>query len=71
MSRYVVLRQTRQGNAEGAETWERHDEAEAASAAAAIRVTADSATGFYVALPARSFKPVNVTVETQKVVKLS
>jgi hypothetical protein len=41
----------------------------ASSPAAAIRATADD-NGVYVAVPARSWKPVTVTTETRTILKL-
>jgi hypothetical protein len=61
----------------GDEQWERVATVQASSATAAIRselidlIPRDqSHAGTYVAIPARSFKPVTVTAETQTVIKI-
>jgi hypothetical protein len=78
---YVVLRCSRAAAKIGdsqtatAETWEvvARDVA-AASAEAAIKAHSekqpDSAAGIYVAVPARSWKPSSVKVETQTIMKV-
>lgn len=51
--------------------WVETNRVDAASAEAAIRRTADlQGEGKYVAIPARSWKPISVSVETKKVVSL-
>jgi phenylpyruvate tautomerase PptA (4-oxalocrotonate tautomerase family) len=62
---YIVLREHDTG------TWIEHAQRDASSAEAALRKTlgADQ-SGTYVAVPARSWKPVTVTTETRTVLKL-
>jgi hypothetical protein len=69
---YVVLRKI--GSEEQAQPqWMEYGRAHAASSTAAIRECAgidDQGAAEYVAVPARSWKPVKVTVETKQTVKL-
>lgn len=68
MTGYVVLEQDDSG------AWRNAvPPVEAVSAEAAIRKAIDGggASSTYVAIPVRSFKPVTVTVETKRVVKLA
>jgi hypothetical protein len=69
---YVVLRQT-QDAAPGiaTETWERIVGEFRGTAEQAIKKAAKDKEGHYVAVPARSFKPVSLTTETTTRVKLS
>jgi len=70
-TRYIILRKA-EGGADkvGIESsWDIIDYADASSANAAIR-SAIKTTGHYLAVPARSWKPVKVTVEQQTVVKV-
>jgi hypothetical protein len=60
---YIVLHQASH------DTWTFHDSAEASSADAALRKSIGE-PGTYVAVPARSWKPVTVTTETRTVLKL-
>jgi hypothetical protein len=68
---YIVLRHTNAAeNTPGPPHWEVENAAvEASSADAAIRKTI-TLNGRYVAVPARSWKPVTVTTETKTVLKL-
>jgi hypothetical protein len=69
---YVILRKI--GSEEQAQPqWMEYGRAKAASSTAAIRECAgidDQGAAEYVAVPARSWKPVKVTVETKQTVKL-
>lgn len=64
MTTYIVLREIAEG-------WEEIARPEARSAAEAIRkAIGDNSNGHYVATPARSWKPLEVSVETKRTVKL-
>lgn len=65
---YALLKQNIDPNG-GGESWIRQSNVEADSARAAIQQAAGDA-GTYVAVPVRSFVPVEVTLETKTVVKL-
>jgi hypothetical protein len=64
---YIVLRQP--PGTGGPDIWENYASVEASSATDAIKKTADDG-GYYVAVPARSWKPVTVTTETKTFLKL-
>ncbi len=64
MTNYVILRLDSETS-----SWKEHGEATATSPQRAIRAIENGA-GVYTAVPARSWKPVTVTVETKTVVKL-
>jgi hypothetical protein len=67
---YIVLRRLEPGTPGAYPVqWEIAAEADAPSAAAAIRHAVDS-DGIYVAVPARSWRPVTVRTETQTVIRL-
>ena len=72
---YAVLRATGVNSSDGpgdrVRAWETIAEVEAANAQDAIRQAAKGAEGVYVAVPARSWQPVTVKVETRTVVKLT
>jgi hypothetical protein len=72
MTDYIILEcQTRTADSE--ETWGYRGHSEARSATSAIRSHLDGTetSGIFVALPARSWKPVNVKVETKTALKFS
>lgn len=65
MTQYVILRRDRdQGTADDPVGWQYHGQAEASGAERAIRSIEDLEPGAYVAVPARSWRPLIVTVET-------
>ena len=69
---YVVLKLDE--TAERGPRWIEGPTVDAASADAAIRASIDgggSATGTFVAVPARSWNPASVTTETKTVVKIA
>lgn len=74
---YVVLRRSQRALAGTDATnqnngaWEDVATIEANNATEAIRTAAKKQEGEYVAIPARSFSPVKVTVETKTLVKLA
>lgn len=73
---YIVLRRDDDGGGIAVDRWEALETRETASSAeAAIRQalkdTPATAHGRYVAVPARSWKPVTVTTETHTIVKLN
>jgi hypothetical protein len=65
---YIVL------HLDGDGAWRSYDDVKASSPAAAIRIAVNEAPPLvattYVAVPARSWKPVTVTTETRTVLKL-
>ncbi len=63
MTSYIVLRFVQE-----TEDWEKYGGADASSPAGAIR-SLEPGAGIFVAIPARSWKPL--TVKTQNVVKLT
>jgi len=76
VTKYLVLEKISAAKPDGSavsNSWVEQAEIEAASARAAIRgyLGTNGAKGEYVAVPARSFKPVKVTVETQTKLTLS
>ena len=82
---YVILRQHLTGpptssttagsqSARAHEQWDRATTVQARSAEHAIRVHAETnkiTDGVYIAIPARSFKPVKVTAELQTTLKIA
>jgi hypothetical protein len=64
---YIVLRQP--PGTGGPDIWEDYAAVDASSATDAIKKVADDG-GKYVAVPARSWKPVTVTTETRTILKL-
>jgi hypothetical protein len=66
-TQYVVLRRSEPG--EPHVVWEEAGRASAASAKAAISQVVGETAGTYVAVPARSFQPVEVTVEQKATLK--
>jgi hypothetical protein len=70
---YVVLRENTTGLDPTSSTTNTHNvikTVSAASANEAIRNAADNQPGIYRAIPARSFKPVKVTVHTETTIRL-
>jgi hypothetical protein len=69
----VLLRATRPDDVPGSAkfVWCEHDTVEASSAESAIRkAIAGTSGGLFVAVPARSWRPVTVRTETQTVIRL-
>jgi hypothetical protein len=66
---YIVLRRDDDGGGIAVDRWQTDSRVEAVSAEAAIR-KAEPKAGTYVAVPARSWKPVTVRTETTTTIRL-
>ena len=73
MTQYLVFENQDTQDASGVATWQKLRVVEARSSAAAIKVALDGDVheGQYVAVPARSWKPVTVKVETKTALRFS
>lgn len=64
MTEYIVLKEA------GEETWRVFSRSDAQTAKAAVRKVVNDDPGRYVAIPARSFRPLDVDVETKRSIKI-